>query len=376
MDMLSRVRLAALMVAVTALVFGCDGFETGTPPNSVVEEERTVVQFASVGASVGETDTATVTVELSTPQPVPNELSVEILFAEPSSSAKRADFGDAFPDDAPVRELTRTVTFAAGADDGTTQSVSFADLEDDVPPQEEGLETAIFKLQQLNDPSGRASIGENDRFDLLIGLLDIAGAREQGAQGNFIATQGIVTRAQGDFTRIQDETGGLVVRQTGGAFSEAVSNGDIRRGDLILVTGTTSFFSGLQQINEEELSDFTVVSRDNPLPEPAVVTVEELLANGEEYESELVRVEGLTTDATGTFSGSTSYTVSDGTGSMTLRTPNAGDTEIVGKDIPGGSFVFEGPLGQFNGGFDGADEPDSGYQLAPVARGDVFVPGQ
>jgi hypothetical protein len=61
---------------------------------------------------------------------------------------------------------------------------------------------------------------------------------------------------------------------------------------------------------------------------------------------------------------------------MTLRTPNAGDTEIVGKDIPGGSFVFEGPLGQFNGGFDGADEPDSGYQLAPVARGDVFVPGQ
>ncbi len=376
MDMLSRVRCVALLVAATALVFGCDGLETGTPPNSIVEEEGTVVGFARSGASVGETDTARVTVELSTPQPIPNEISVEILFAEPSSSAKREDFGDAFPADAPVRELTRTVTFAAGADDGTTQSITFTELEDDIPPQEEGLETAIFKLQRLNDPSGRVSIGENDRFDLLIGLLDIAGARRQGAAGNFIATQGIVTRAEGAFTRIQDDTGGLVVRQTGGAFNEAVSSGDIRRGDLILVTGTTSFFSGLQQINEDELSNFTVVSRDNPLPEPVGVTVEELLANGEEFESELVRVEGLTTDASGSFSGSTSYTVSDGTASMTLRTPNASDTEVVGKEIPSGTFVFEGPLGQFNGGFGGADEPDSGYQLAPVGRGDVFVPGQ
>ena len=376
MDMLQRVRRVALFVAATALVIGCDGFETGTPPNSVVEETGTVVQFADAGASVGETDTAAVRVELSTPQPIQSEISVEVLFAEPSSSAKRQDFGDAFPADAPVRDLVRTVTFPSGSEDGTTRSVAFTDLEDDVPPQEEGLETAIFKLQQLNDPSGAATLGETDRFDLLIGLLDIAGARQQGAAGNFIATQGIVTRAQGAFTRIQDETGGLVVRQTSGAFSDAVSNGDIRRGDLILVTGTTSFFSGLQQINEEELSNFTVVSRDNPLPEPVTLTVEEVLADGEQYESELVRVEGLTTDATGTFSGSTSYSVSDGTASMTLRTPNAGDTEIVGKDIPSGTFVFQGPLGQFNGGFGGADEPDSGYQLAPVARGDVFVPEQ
>jgi hypothetical protein len=376
MDMLQRVRRVALFVAATALVIGCDGFETGTPPNSVVEETGTVVQFADAGASVGETDTAAVRVELSTPQPIQSEISVEVLFAEPSSSAKRQDFGDAFPADAPVRDLVRTVTFPSGSEDGTTRSVSFTDLEDDVPPQEEGLETAIFKLQQLNDPSGAATLGETDRFDLLIGLLDIAGARQQGAAGNFIATQGIVTRAQGAFTRIQDETGGLVVRQTSGAFSDAVSNGDIRRGDLILVTGTTSFFSGLQQINEEELSNFTVVSRDNPLPEPVTLTVEEVLADGEQYESELVRVEGLTTDATGTFSGSTSYSVSDGTASMTLRTPNAGDTNLVGKEIPSGTFVFEGPLGQFNGGFDGADEPDSGYQLAPVARGDVFVPEQ
>jgi hypothetical protein len=374
--MLQRVRRVALFVAATALVIGCDGFETGTPPNSVVEETGTVVQFADAGASVGETDTAAVRVELSTPQPIQSEISVEVLFAEPSSSAKRQDFGDAFPADAPVRDLVRTVTFPSGSEDGTTRSVSFTDLEDDVPPQEEGLETAIFKLQQLNDPSGAATLGETDRFDLLIGLLDIAGARQQGAAGNFIATQGIVTRAQGAFTRIQDETGGLVVRQTSGAFSDAVSNGDIRRGDLILVTGTTSFFSGLQQINEEELSNFTVVSRDNPLPDPVTLTVEEVLADGEQYESELVRVEGLTTDATGTFSGSTSYSVSDGTASMTLRTPNAGDTNLVGKEIPSGTFVFEGPLGQFNGGFDGADEPDSGYQLAPVARGDVFVPEQ
>lgn len=376
MDMLRRVRLAVLLLAVGALAIGCDGFETGTPPNSVVDETGTVVQFADAGASVGETDTATVRVELTTPQPIQSEISVEVLFAEPSSSAKREDFGDAFSADAPVRELTRTVTFPSGSDDGTVQSVAFTELEDDVPPQEEGLETAIFKLQQLNDPSGVASLGERGRFDLLIGLLDIDGARRQGAAGNFIATQGIVTRAQGAFTRVQDETGGLVIRQTGGAFNEAVSSGDIRRGDLILVTGTTSFFSGLQQINEEELSNFTVVSRNNSLPDPATLTVAEVLADGEQYESELVRVEGLTTDATGSFGGSTSYTVSDGTASMTLRTPNAGDTEIVGAEIPSGTFVFEGPLGQFNGGFGGADAPDSGYQLAPVGRGDVFVPEQ
>ena len=383
MDTLYSLRTCVLLLIGPLLLSGCDGFESGTPPNQNTTEQGTTVQFAAPGASVAEQDAAQITVELTTPTPLSSELSVEVLFGEAASSANRLDFGGAFSQEASNRELTRTVTFSSGAENGATRTITFDDLDDGVDSGEEDsfgeveqvLETAIFKLQALQS-EGTAQIGATNRFDLLIGLLDVGAAREQGAAGNFIATQGIVTRAKGAFTRIQDPTGGLVIRQTSGDFYNAVQEGEIQVGDVILVTGTTSFFSGLQQINEGDLSDFEVVSEGNDLPDPETVTVEEVLNNGEEYESKLIRIEGLTTDASGSFSAETNYTVSDGTGDIVLRPPASSDTDIVGKEIPSGEFVFEGILGQFNGGFGGADEPDSGYQLQPVNRSDVSVSEQ
>lgn len=380
--------LPCLLIPASLLVAGCDGFETGTAPEEITDEQVTSVQFVAPGTSTGEQDTVRISVELTTPEALPGELSAEILFAEDASSANRLDFGEAFPEDAANRALKRSVTFPEGAESGATRTVVFDDLNDDVDSGEEDafeeeeqlLETGIFTLQQVQLAGDSAQIGEPGRFDLLIGVLDVGDAREQGAAGNFIATRGIVTRAKGVFTRFQDDTGGLVLRQFESEFGEAVQSGDIQAGDEIQVTGNTSFFSGLQQINqsgdENDLSDFDVVSRDNPLPDPQTVTVGEVLSNGEAFESKLIRIEGLTTDASGSFEAETNYTVSDGTGSITLRPPSTGDTDIVGEEIPSGEFVYRGVLGQFNGGFGGADEPDSGYQLQPVRRDDVFVPEQ
>ncbi|MDZ7308100.1 MAG: T9SS type A sorting domain-containing protein, partial [candidate division KSB1 bacterium] len=100
-------------------------------------------------------------------------------------------------------------------------------------------------------------------------------------------------------------------------------------------------------------------------------TLAELAANGEAYESELIRVEGLSINPAGdtVFVANKSYTItdaSDQSGAVALRTPVATDTKIAGVPIPKGTFVFEGVLGQFS-----SSNPATGYQLLPILTTDI-----
>jgi len=208
----------------------------------------------------------------------------------------------------------------------------------------------------------------------------IAEARDQGP-GATVTVDGTVTRAFGDFVRFQDESGstgasGLVVRQTSGDFRDSVQSGAIQQGTQLQVTGTLSEFSGLLQINNEDLDDF-IIQGEGPVPTPQDVSLAELRDNGEAFESELVRVTEIDIlNARGTFENDTSYpsypvtgavdatTLQSGT--LTLRVQGPGETTLAGEPIPRGAYDYIGVVGEFTP--DGASPT---FQLIPVRPGDV-----
>jgi hypothetical protein len=171
--------------------------------------------------------------------------------------------------------------------------------------------------------------------------------------------------------RFQDDSGptgasGLVVRQTSGAFNDDIADGTISQGTELQVTGTLSEFNGLLQVNEGDLSDYTVGEQVG-LPAPQDVTLADINSSGEEYESELVAIQGLSFQrpewqaAQWTFQNDRSYSVSDASATLTFRMQGSSETQLADTPVPEGSFTYTGVVGEFN----------SAYQLIPTELGDL-----
>ena len=192
--------------------------------------------------------------------------------------------------------------------------------------------------------------------------LPIAEARQEGS-GATVTVEGTVTRAYGDFVRLQDDSGptgasALVVRQTSGDFHDDVQSGTIRPGVRMQVTGTLSEFRNLLQINEGDLSSYALQDQV-AVPAPQSVSLSTLQSRGEDYESELVRIRNLAfVSASGTFQADENYTVTDdgGTTTLTFRVQGSDESQLAGASIPTGSFTYEGVVGQF----------EADYQLIPI----------
>lgn len=203
-----------------------------------------------------------------------------------------------------------------------------------------------------------------------IAVITIADARAL-PNATQVTIEGIMTRSLGAFSRIQDSTAGLSIRQTTGAFFDSLTSGGLRAGDLVRITGRTSEFNGLKQFNAADLLSFERISRDNPLPAAQLVTLLQIASGGEQYESEIIRVINMTIVSGGdaAFLAAKTYQVndpSDLTNAVALRTPNAADTDIDGVSLAGTPVTFEGVLGQFS-----SADPAAGYQLLPVLVTDV-----
>jgi hypothetical protein len=197
--------------------------------------------------------------------------------------------------------------------------------------------------------------------------ISIADAREQGVDAE-VTIEGTVTRAFGDFVRIQDGSGdlgasGMVIRQTGGSFNDEIADGTITEGTTLRITGTISEFNGLLQINEGDLASYEITGEAS-VPEPITITLTDLANSGLDYESVLVRINGLTLNTEDTeFSNGTSYTAADGDGNEgVFRVQQEGETQLIGEPVPSGSFDYEGVIGQFQG------EP----QMIPVEVSDII----
>jgi endonuclease I len=201
----------------------------------------------------------------------------------------------------------------------------------------------------------------------------IADARSSG-DGTTVTVEGTVTRALGDFLRLQDASGptgasALVVRQTSGALHDDIADGTIARGTQLRVTGTLSSFNALLQINEDDISSYDVLGT-GPVPDPQDVTLSELSTNGEEYESELVSVTGLSLQgASGSFEADETYqVVASATGTeFDFRVQSSDESELGDTAIPDGAFDYTGVVGQF----DPQGSTSTGYQLIPVRTSDL-----
>lgn len=197
-------------------------------------------------------------------------------------------------------------------------------------------------------------------------VVSVADARAAGV-GATVRIEAVVSRAMGAFAYVQDATGGLTIRQTSGAFRDAVENGDIAGGTILGLTGTLSEFNNLLQINNADLDAYEILGSTD-VPEAQTVTLSELATNGEDYEAELILVESVSFSATGTFEASTNYDITDPTdmsNTVALRVVGADDTMIDGTDIPTMPVDIAGVLGQFQ----------TTYQLLPINAGDVGAGG-
>lgn len=190
--------------------------------------------------------------------------------------------------------------------------------------------------------------------------VPVADARTLGS-GEVVTVIGTVTRTEGAFTYLQDDTAGLTVRQTSGPFFDAVANGAIEPGTRVRVRGELSAFNGLLQINQNDLVNYNLLGQ-RELPEPHAITLADLI--GDAYQAELVTIVNLTfVDAEGAFESATSYDITDPSinpGALELRVPNENDNTIAGEAIPD-HFTFTGVVGYFNA-----------PQLIAINAGDVI----
>ncbi len=181
-------------------------------------------------------------------------------------------------EDGPVGEPVYTEAFSTSilvAPDGNTVSPSFLDFA--TPAVVEGPvffvtldlsgvtgDLSVVSTTDLDTPTPETVIfidgewvqiaalfaGENPLQIYLLDFVEIqvAGAEAEpvsiatarGSSGSTVTVEGTVTRSEGGFTYLQDETGGLAIRQTSGDFFDQVTADTIRPGTVLRVTGTLS----------------------------------------------------------------------------------------------------------------------------------------
>jgi hypothetical protein len=348
-----RFRTALLPVLVIGLVLaGCDSGGGGAPSDL---GDNTAVELETTSDVVSETD-GSYTVSLVAMDPGFKEFSLDVT-VDPSQSTATAE------EDFRGLPADTTITFPESTTNEGRRLISF-DIVDE-PIDSTGFleedETLVLTLS-ASDTSD-VSVGENDTFTLTVEEddepLTTLEARDRPSGGRAVV-DGIVTRVDGDGAYVQDSEGALYAFD--GDFGGQV-------GDEVRVDGPTAYFSGLFQLESVSEGRLTeVLSSGNELPAPDTISLGEVTDNGEEYESELIRVENFAIDDGGDqqFQAGTNYTISNSSGESVLRIP--GGSALVGEDIPEGAN-FQGVLGQFNN-FGDPDE-NTGYQLLGLETGDL-----
>ncbi len=210
--------------------------------------------------------------------------------------------------------------------------------------------------------------------------ISILQARNTAAP-TLVRVRGIVSKAWGRFIYIQDATGGIGVRQSAGAMVDAITAGTLKAGDSVEVVGPRNEFNNYAQIQLNSGvftgANTVIVLGSNKTITPINLTIKQLLASPESYESELIRIKGLRSSGTGNFAASTNYNFWDGTttgDTIVFRVIAAADTEIEDAPalaIPKDTFTFEGILAQFCSS--PSNGCSSGYQLYGVRKSDIIV---
>jgi phosphatidylserine/phosphatidylglycerophosphate/cardiolipin synthase-like enzyme len=199
---------------------------------------------------------------------------------------------------------------------------------------------------------------------VFIGLNAISQQSIENARskvGQEITVGGIVTNG-GEFGRIryfQDETAGLSAYGNAGTV--------LQRGDSATITGTLKNYRNLLEI--DPITSVTVHTSNNPVPQPQLITVDQI---GENHESQLVQINDVQfKNPSGTFEGDKNYSLTDGTKSFEIRI-NRNATSIVGQQIPTGNLNLAGIVSQYSYN---QNDVTTGYQLLPRDLNDLMLTG-
>jgi len=162
---------------------------------------------------------------------------------------------------------------------------------------------------------------------------------------------------------IQDETGGLNI------YSKPRLTPFLVVGDLVQVTGVVTMYSGLTELVVTSAETTIVKLGKGTIPEPKVITANELLANGEKYESTLIRINALAKTAASAAwpaAGSdANMTVWDGYKNFTMRIDK--DFDLAGQPEPVYPINVTGFVTQYST----ATPPNDGYQIMPRYYTDI-----
>lgn len=216
-------------------------------------------------------------------------------------------------------------------------------------------------------PEGTLGGGSNEVITIAEARVDADNDLIPDLLGNEVTIQGLVMSPNYQTTNhsyyIQDATGGITTFFAGS--TEPVLN----LGDEVEVTGTIGQYNGLTQLQPADGDAFTVLSTGNEPYEPVVMTIDEFLTNPEMYEGMLIGIQYVSlTSGTWPTSGSTTLTISDGSGEIAVRIDS--DMDISGQPEPSWPIDIVGVLTQF----DNSAPYDGSYQLQPRYYDDDFLP--
>lgn len=128
---------------------------------------------------------------------------------------------------------------------------------------------------------------------------------------------------------VQDATAGVLIDDNAGIITTAIVRGD----GLTGITGTISEFNGLLQFTPT--ADTGAPTSTNNMPAPQVVTLAMLNTNAEDYESELVQINGVSfdnADGTVAFSNGSEEPISLGADVFTHR--SLFNVDYIGLPLP------------------------------------------
>jgi phosphatidylserine/phosphatidylglycerophosphate/cardiolipin synthase-like enzyme len=175
-------------------------------------------------------------------------------------------------------------------------------------------------------------------------------------EGSVVTVKGIATNGSemGIIRYFQDATAGIA------AYGSLVSS--VQRGDTITVTGTLKNYNQLLEI--DPVSSVVINSSGNPLPQPIVLTPNQI---SEQYEGMLVKVNHVVfNDAGQLFAGNNKYefTANGQSGFIYVKTGQ----NLVGTVIPTGEINLTAICSQFD-----YANPYGGYQLLPRDLDDIAL---
>ena len=143
---------------------------------------------------------------------------------------------------------------------------------------------------------------------------------------------------------IQDASGAILIDDSDDVITTAYNVGDGITG----IKGKLGSYGGVLQFIPE-VDPGTASSTGNAITSE-VVTISELTANFENYESEWITINDVTfsdADGSATFASSQNYDITDGTNTLVFRTAFS-NADIIGEVIPSSSANSTGPASQFN----------------------------